>query len=346
MRKVTAVLLVFLTTAFASNNMIAQGLPDLFQGKIVDQGKKPAWIPDGSGISYTKGDSLFIYDKETEKPFKLVEMDIAEYIWLNDDSVLALEWPENVRTRKPVSKIVNYWIIEKDSDTQLFAADTTITERIPSYKSPFRLPDGKVAIRKDAGWDVADFPVTDQYVVFADSGYDIEKGLSGFSYLSSSDVEGGSIHFKNINEEAYRTIQMGKLYGNPELSPNHAMMTAFADETLYILDSMGSLAADLSNHVEVPGGYQFRKFIGPVWNSASDGIAYYELFENGVDYYTVSYFDLETGKKSTISQVDYYGQKNMEFSPDDKQIVSRYVHNGMSHIVLMDVPEISKGEAK
>ncbi len=332
---------IFTITAilFSSVSAFSAELPDYFKGKVIAEGKKIEWTPDGQGVSYSSDDGIYIYNLQTRKSEKLAEMFAAEYIWLNNDSILAIEWPDNVRDRDKVSKIVKYWIIERSGEKNLIAADTSITNRIPDYNRPFMLSQGTVALMKNAGWRIKGFPQNENVIAFAPSDYNLEDALDHYFYTSWSDQEGGSIHFKNIEKETIRTLALDKDLYDPDLSPDRSKMFVYLDNSAVILDTNANPLANLGNTISLSSGDKLKKFFGAVWDSKSDKIVFYEIYDKPEDYKAICYYDLNTGRKTFLTQSPYYGGDDLRFSPDSKLLAVHLVYNGTDYIALIDVPE-------
>jgi hypothetical protein len=326
--------ILFLATIASSED-----LPKYYKGNIIAEGNKVEWTPDGKGLAYTNDNALYIYDLQKEKSQKLAEMFIAEYTWLNNDSVLAIEWPENVRERKKAEKIVNYWVIERSGKKHLFAADSSVTNRIPDYNRPIRFSDGVIALEKNPGWKTNDLPQNDKIVTFASREYDIKGALDHYFYATWSKQERGSIHFKNINKETIKTLALRENFYNPELAPDRSRMVVYSDNSALILDTIGNVIADLADYRGSTAGYDLKRYMGAAWNESADKIAFYEIYDQPEDYKILSYYDLKANQKLVLTQSPYYGQDDLRFSPDDKLLAVHLVYDGIDYIVLMDVPE-------
>lgn len=345
MNKITINIFIIAAILFSAVSAHSAELPGYFKGKVIAEGKKIEWTPDGNGISYAGDDGIYIYDLQTQKSEKLAEMFSAEYIWLNDDSILAIEWPDNVRDRKKVSKIVKYWIIERSGEKNLFAADTSITNRIPDYNRPFKLSQGTVALMKNAGWQIKGYPQNEKVIAFAPLDYDLKNALDHYFYTTWSDQEGGSIHFKNIDQETIRTLALDKDLYDPGLSPDRSKMFVYIDNSAVILDTNANLLANLGNTISLSSGDKLKKFFGAVWDSNSEKIAFYEIYDKPEDYKAICYYDLGTGRKTFLTQSPYYGGDDLRFSPDSKLLAVHLVYSGTDYIVLIDLPE-PEGDAQ
>jgi hypothetical protein len=335
MKIIITIITTLLCTLCFVQTAEAQEIPDYFQGQIIAEGEKPAWLPDGSAISYVHDNQFFIYDLAQGKAKKIATMNIAEYVWLNNDSALVIEWPANVTEKKRVTKILNYWIMRLSGEKELLAADTLLTASIPRYKIPFSLPDGTVCIRKNTGWIENDLPQTDDFIAFAPAGYDIDTSLRQFRYLSYTKQERGSIHFKDINKETVKTLALGEYYFDPQLSPDQSKFLAYSQNTMVIIDTTGKILADLGTYLDETKAISFLKFYGAVWNNSSKGFVYVEIYANPDKYYTINFFDLALSKKESLTQTFYYGKDSFKFSADDKTIIAHLNFNDKDLIAIL-----------
>jgi hypothetical protein len=333
------IIIAIIATLLSSLSFIqpakAQEIPDYFQGEIIAEGKKPAWLPDGSGVSYTSENRFFIYDLAKGKAKQIADMNIAEYIWLNNDSALVIEWPANVTEKKKVTKIINYWVMRRSGEKHLLAADTLLTRSIPRYKIPFRLPDGAVCIRKNAGWIGNDLPQTAGFIVFAGEDYNLSMALKQYRRLTYSKQERGSIHFKDINKETVKTLSLGEYYFDPGLAPDHSKFLAYSKNSMVVIDTTGKILVDLGEYLDETKAISFLKFFGGVWNNSSNGFVYVEIYANPEKYYTINYFDLAQNIKESLTQTFYYGKDSFRFSPDDKAIVTHLNYNDKDLIAIL-----------
>ena len=320
------------------SSLYAQDLPESYTGKVLAQGEKPAWLPDGEYVSYSYDNGFYIYELKKDKAKKIAEVDIAEYVWLDAKTALVIEWPENVTEKKRVEKIVNYWLIEKGGKKKLLAADTATTNRIPEYHSPFRLPNGIYALRKSPGWNIKDYIQNDEFVAFTKEDFDLDTAVKNYRYVTWSNQEGGSIFFKNINRDNERVIVPGEYHNDIRMSEDYSRMLTYTAESSYILDSDGKVLFDLMDFINPELKAGFKKMFGGVWNNSNDGVAYYEIYDSPEKYYTLNYFDLKTGKKSVLTPTQYYSKKGIYFAPDNSAIVTYFVQDNISYITVIDLP--------
>jgi len=313
-------------------------LPSGFSGQILVEGRRPLWSPDGTCFSYLADSCLMLYEMTTGQKRKLAELNAAECIWLNADSILAVEWPPDVGEKQRKTKIINYRIITRSGQNTLLAADTSHTDQIPQYSHPFRLPDGQVCLTKNKGWKTDNLPQTEKCLCFAEHKYDLAQALKRHTILSFSSQEGGSIHFKTIEKETVKTIAPGRYLNAPRLSPNHALLLAYQGSSLVVLDSSGKIMQELEQLLtpaERPG---FEKHFGAEWNHGSNGLIFFEVFNQPEKRITISYFDLAAGSKTAISETVFFGRDRFEFSPDDRQVLTWLPLADRDIIVLLQVP--------
>jgi len=331
-RFITIILAIFM----AGSHLPAQELPDYFEGKIISEGKKPAWAPNGRHFAFANDNKLYIYDIEKQKSKKVLDLKSAEHHWINADSLLAIAWPENVTAREETLKIVTYWIITPDGKKSLFAADSSMTSGIPDFRMPFRLPDGSLAAKKNPGWKIEPFKSASDFVVFNADDVNTDSLINQFLYATTSDQEGGSIHLKGSDKQVRRTISVGQQTANAELSPDYNYIYADIGGTARILDFDGTEVVNLNGFIDSSMVEDFQSIFGATWAPSSKGILYYEIYKTPQDFYTINYFDLETGKKYTITRSGYYGRNDIFISPDREYVLAHEILEGQDYVALCE----------
>jgi len=331
-------LTVLLALVLSAASLFAQEFPADYKGKVIGKGEKPAWLPDGKNISYSYDNGFYIYEFKKEKAKKIADINIAEYVWFNDKTALVIAWPDNITERKNVQKIINYWLIEKSGKKHLLAADTSITNRIPDYHKPFRLPDGTYGLRKSPGWKIKNYVQNEEFVALTKDDYDLDTAIKNFRYISWSSQEGGSIHYRNIDRETEKTIVPDNYHTDVRMSQDYSRLLTYSGETSFILDSSGTVLFNLMDYIGSDSVAGLKKMFGGMWNNSSDGVAYYEIYDAPKKYYTLNYFNLQSGKKTVLTPSYYYSKEGLFFAPDDSVILTYFIQDDISYITLIGLP--------
>lgn len=329
---------VILLSGFFTD-VFAQDFPDDFMGEVIAPGTKPAWVPDGSAVSYVHADALYIYDLEKKKSKKLLKMKIAEYHWINSDSVLVIEWADNITDRKKVEKEIKYWIVNRKGKKHTIGSITETTERIPDYNKPHRLSDGSVFVKTGTDWKIDKFPHTDKYVIFSNNITNADSAMASYRRVSWSKQEGGSIHFKDIQREIVKTLTVGSDQGDIRPSQDYSRLLTYTSNSSMIFNETGKQLFDLSDYITPDQLPDLKKMFGGAWNNAGNAVAYYEIYNTPENYYTLNYFNLETGKKSILTRTYYYSRNGLFFSPDDKSVLTYFIQDDISYITIIKLPK-------
>ena len=325
---------VFMTAV----GLTGQTLPDGFAGKVIAQGEKPDWLPDSKSVSYSHDNGFYIYELKKGEAKKITDVNIAEYVWLDDKTALVIEWPDNVTEKKRVEKIINYWLIEKGGKKKLLAADTALTNRIPEYHTPIKFSNGVYALRKSPGWNINEFVQNENFVALTKEPFDLDTAVKNFRYVTWSNQEGGTIFFKNIDRDTEKTVLPGQYHTDIRMSDDYSRMLTYTAESSNILDSNGAVVFDLMDFIDPGMQAGLDKMFGGVWNSTNDGVAYYEIYETPEKYYTLNYFDLNSGQKTVLTPTIYYSKKGIVFAPDNSAVVTYFIQDNVSYITVIDLP--------